>query len=73
MLIISKLGNKVLLVTFLLLSFCQVKAQKGKLFIIGGGSRSPELIQSLIKTADMAEKDYMVVLPMSSAEAGGLL
>lgn len=66
--IVNKLSAKLVFVTFLLLSVCQVKAQKGKLFIIGGGSRSPELIQSLIKTADMAAKDYMVVLPMSSAE-----
>jgi len=39
---------------------------KGSLFIIGGGDKSPELIQELIKTADMKAKDYVVVLPMSS-------
>jgi cyanophycinase len=42
---------------------------KGNLFIIGGGDRSPELIQTLIKTAGLGKKDYIVVLPMSS-EAG---
>jgi cyanophycinase len=41
---------------------------KGSLFIIGGGNRSPELIADLIKTAQLSPKDYMVVLPMSSAE-----
>lgn len=41
---------------------------KGSLFIIGGGTRSPELIQSLVKTAEMDVNDYMIVLPMSSAE-----
>lgn len=43
-------------------------AQKGSLFIIGGGTRSPELIQELVKTANLGSKDYMVVLPMSSTE-----
>lgn len=43
-------------------------AQKGSLFIIGGGSRSPELIHSLVQTANMKASDYMVVLPMSSGE-----
>lgn len=43
-------------------------AQKGSLFIIGGGDRSPGLIESLIKTADMSAKDYIIVLPMSSEE-----
>lgn len=54
--------------SLLLLSATQVKGQKGSLFIIGGGDRSPALIQALIKTANMGEKDYMIVLPMSSAE-----
>jgi cyanophycinase len=42
-------------------------AIKGKLFIIGGGDRSKELMQTLIATADMKPGDYTVVLPMSSA------
>jgi cyanophycinase len=39
---------------------------KGKLFIIGGGDRSKELMQTLIATANMKPGDYTVVLPMSS-------
>ena len=39
---------------------------KGKLFIMGGGDRPPSLMQSLVKTAALKEKDYVVVLPMSS-------
>jgi cyanophycinase len=39
---------------------------KGKLFIIGGGDRSKELMQTLISTAGMKANDYAVVLPMSS-------
>ena len=41
---------------------------KGKLFIIGGGDRSPELIQTLVSTAQLSAKDYIVVLPMSTEE-----
>ena len=41
---------------------------KGNLFIIGGGDRSPGLIQSLILIAKLDKKDCIVILPMSSAE-----
>ena len=43
-------------------------AIKGKLFIIGGGDRPPSLMQSLVATAGLKEKDFVVVLPMSSEE-----
>lgn len=42
------------------------KPAKGKLFIIGGGSRSNDLIKKLVETADLKAKDYVVVLPMAS-------
>lgn len=38
----------------------------GKLFIIGGGSRSLDLMKTLIATAQLKPTDYIVVLPMSS-------
>ena len=41
---------------------------KGKLFIIGGGDRSPALMMSLLETAALKNNDYVVVLPMSSEE-----
>lgn len=41
---------------------------KGKLFIIGGGSRPPEMIKELLKTSNFNKKDYLVILPMSSVE-----
>ncbi|AMP97647.1 Cyanophycinase [Pedobacter cryoconitis] len=41
---------------------------KGSLFIIGGGDRSPELISALIKTANLRPDDYIIVLPMATAE-----
>jgi cyanophycinase len=39
---------------------------KGKLFIIGGGDRSPALMRSLVAAAALEPKDYVIVLPMSS-------
>ncbi len=47
----------------------QKQAPKGSLFIIGGGHRSPELMQTLLNTAKLSPTDYIVVLPMSSGEA----
>ncbi len=38
---------------------------KGKLFIIGGGDRSAELMRTMLATAAPGPKDYVVVLPMS--------
>lgn len=40
--------------------------KKGNLFIIGGGGRSAELLDALIKTADLGMSDYIVILPMAS-------
>lgn len=50
--------------------YCQPKLTypTGSLFIIGGGDRSNELIKSLLSTAKLSTKDYIVILPMSSAE-----
>jgi cyanophycinase len=54
-----------------LITFSQANPQapKGKLFIIGGGDRTPELINALIKTAELSSQDYIAVLPMSSEYA----
>ncbi len=41
---------------------------KGKLFIIGGGKRPPELIQQLIDVSGIEQNGYAIILPMSSAE-----
>ncbi len=43
-------------------------ANLGKLFIIGGGDRPPELVKDMLDAAEMGENDYVVVLPMSSSE-----
>lgn len=41
---------------------------EGNLFIIGGGNRPDSLMMHLLKTAQLKDKDYIVVLPMSGAE-----
>lgn len=41
---------------------------RGKLFIIGGGARPPELLQSLIAVSGIDDSGYVVILPMASAE-----
>ena len=56
----------VLLVGFVFTISIGFTQQKGNLFIIGGGSRSVELLEALVKTADLAPDDYIVILPMSS-------
>lgn len=43
-------------------------APLGKLFIIGGGKRPPELLRALVKASGIDTSGYAVVLPMSSSE-----
>lgn len=57
------------LIFFAVFSFAMSFAygqKKGNLFIIGGGERSAELLEALIKTADLGTGDYIVILPMAS-------
>ncbi len=42
---------------------------KGKLFIIGGGSRPDEMINRLIDEAGLRDGGYIFILPMASEEA----
>ena len=55
---------------FLIFCFSLANAQKpkGKLFIIGGGNRSDQLMQHVVDLAQFKKTDYVVVLPMSSEE-----
>jgi len=63
-----------LIIAFLLTAIAAANAQpkqaapKGKLFIIGGGNRTAALMKTMLATAGLGKKDYVVVLPMSSAE-----
>lgn len=36
-------------------------------FIIGGGKRSSHLIQTMLRNANLTDKDYIAVLPMESS------
>lgn len=56
------------LFAFLCLSTMQAQSPKGKLFIIGGGDRSDELMTQLLNLSELKKNDYIVVLPMSSGE-----
>jgi cyanophycinase len=67
--IYKSLLNLLFLLCVFIASYAQSNnSPKGSLFIIGGGSRTPELIKKLIETANLNEKDYIVILPMASAE-----
>lgn len=65
------------LLAFLLLVGCnngekpnteKENVSKGKLFIIGGGSRPPSMIEKLVEISEINKKGYGIILPMSSAE-----
>ena len=58
----------ILTVLAFLLSTRSFSQAKGTLFIIGGGTRSPQLIKTLISTSRLSPRDYIVILPMSSEE-----
>jgi cyanophycinase len=57
-----------LLLSVLTLNVTAQSNAKGSLFIIGGGDRSDALIKQLVTTADLTTKDYIIVLPMASAQ-----
>jgi cyanophycinase len=46
----------------------QQKLVKGKLFIIGGGSRPDEMVERIVNEAGLRQGGYAVILPMSSIE-----
>lgn len=58
----------VLAITSSVLAFPQAKSSKGKLFIIGGGSRPDAMVDRIIKEAGLLQGGYGVILPMSSEE-----
>jgi cyanophycinase len=49
-------------------AFSQGSVPRGKLFIIGGGSRPPEMINRMIGEAGLNQGGYAIILPMSSSE-----
>ncbi|WP_114792008.1 cyanophycinase [Niabella yanshanensis] len=62
------LNKKSALLTALLFATMFSFAQnKGTLFIIGGGDRSPAFVKQMVETAKMKPSDYIVVLPMATS------
>lgn len=59
-----------IILTLLLLTAIPAQAQtpRGKLFIIGGGERSDDLMKQVLNVAALSQRDYIAVLPMSSEE-----
>ncbi|RAV98176.1 cyanophycinase [Pseudochryseolinea flava] len=55
------------LLSYSISSFSQA-APKGKLFIIGGGSRPDSMVERIIQEADLRSGGYAIILPMSSIE-----
>ena len=55
------------LLTTLVLIISSGYSQKGNLFIIGGGTRTADLMTELIRTANPSSKDYIVILTMATS------
>ncbi len=53
---------------FILQSCAQELDIKGKLFIIGGGSRPAAMVDRIVKESEIDKGGYGIVLPMSSSE-----
>ena len=64
----SIVGGFFLICWFACLGQPGAQTPKGKLFIIGGGYRSEEMMKQLVSTAGLTSKDYVAVLPMSTEE-----
>jgi cyanophycinase len=58
-------ATMLLIITSLTSGICQ---KPGHLFIIGGGEKTEGLMKEMLKVSGVGEKDYVVILPMSSAE-----
>lgn len=59
---------KFLFYLYIILCSLQAVAQKGKLFIIGGGNRPPQMIERLVEEANLKPQDYVVIVPFASSE-----
>ncbi|MBE8726677.1 cyanophycinase [Flavobacterium hungaricum] len=64
----SKFRNFLFFLFLLISSVTNAQTPKGKLFIIGGGDRSDELMKKALSLAKLEAKDFIAVLPMSSEE-----
>ncbi len=64
----SKFKSFLFFLFLLISSVTNAQTPKGKLFIIGGGDRSDELMKKALSIAKLDAKDFIAVLPMSSEE-----
>lgn len=58
--------KKIALILLACLTVLVANAQKGNLFIIGGGERSDALMKQMVDVSALNAKDYIIVLPMAS-------
>ncbi|MBC7616269.1 MAG: cyanophycinase [Pedobacter sp.] len=58
--------KKITLILLACLAVLVANAQKGSLFIIGGGERSDALMKQMVDVSALKAKDYIIVLPMAS-------
>ena len=59
--------ERCLLISLFVFAGLAGQSQKGNLFIIGGGERTPALMSELIRTADPSASDYIVILTMATS------
>ena len=64
----KNLLERFLLLTAFVFVLSSGYGQKGNLFIIGGGERTPALMGELIKTVNPDVSDYIVILTMATSE-----
>jgi cyanophycinase len=64
----SKILTNLFLVIIFFNNSLLAQSNQGKLFIIGGGDRSDNLMNKMITVSHLAKNDYIVVLPMASEE-----
>ncbi len=58
----------VLFSCFTIVAGIQAQSSKGKLFIIGGGDKPPEMLKRIIDECRISSGGYAVILPMSSTQ-----
>ena len=66
--ILMKLPPTLVMILAVFLASCSGSKNSGKLFIIGGGTATPEMISKMITESHIDKGGYGVILPMSSEE-----
>lgn len=66
--IFLKIPTSLFFIFLLLSNALFAQSNKGKLFIIGGGDRTDNLMKKMLSVSNLKGTDYIVVLPMASEE-----